>query len=88
MMTLQTVTVTLSRAVKIWSKQLFVEAILYQNFCAATQQFRNNSGMQCSADLIKKNKDKTESYLDIGRSVYHFCNIYTVQRDTQCSCTD
>ena len=25
---------------------------------------------------------------DIGRSVYHFCNIYTFQRDTQCSCTD
>ena len=28
------------------------------------------------------------SVLDIGRSVYHFCNIYTVQQDTQCSCTD
>ena len=26
--------------------------------------------------------------LDIGRSVYHFCNIYTFQRDTQCSSTD
>ena len=26
--------------------------------------------------------------LDIGRFVYHFCNIYTVQRDTQCSSTD
>ena len=25
---------------------------------------------------------------DIGRSVYHFCNIYTFQRDTQCSSTD
>ena len=22
------------------------------------------------------------------KAVYHFCNIYTVQRDTQCSCTD
>ena len=32
--------------------------------------------------------DKTLLRLDIGRSVYHFCNIYRVQRDTQCSCTD
>ena len=28
------------------------------------------------------------AWFDIGRSVYHFCNIYTFQRDTQCGCTE
>ena len=31
---------------------------------------------------------RISSFFDIGRSVYHFCNIYTFQRDTQCSSTD
>jgi len=35
-----------------------MEIILYQNIYAASQQFRKNSGMQCSAALI--NEIKTE----------------------------
>ena len=46
----------------------------------------------CSRYPLGKNlligEDKSPFLLDIGRSVYHFCNIYTVQRDTQCGCTD
>ena len=30
----------------------------------------------------------TSGQLDIVRSAHHFGNVYIVQRDTQCSCTD
>ena len=37
---------------------------------------------------LQRERERERQTLDIGRSVYHFYNIYTVQLDTQCSCTD
>lgn len=63
--------------IKIWSKQ-FTELIRYQIICAASQQFRNNSDMQCSAALKKIKTNRVISLVQQKHSVklpYHDCFI-------------